>query len=123
MAVFGLQIAQPLQPETLVMFLGDDRRGTQLVTVSDTDRQEHLVEIAEAMAEVACADPGIAGMVLATVRPGGTMLPGDIDLWLEAADVVEQSGLELIDWFIVTRGGTVSPRAVLGMPSRWRRGP
>ena len=123
MAVFGTQITRPLAAETLVMFLGDDRRGTQLITVGGTDRREQLVEIVEVMAQAAGRVPEIAGLVLATVRPGGEMVAADTDLWLEAADMAEQCGIELIDWLLVTRHGVVSPREQLGMPSRWQYGP
>jgi hypothetical protein len=105
------------------MFLGDDRRGTHLVTVGDPDQREQIVEIVEVMAGAADGLPDIAGLVLATVRPGGDMQPTDTDLWLEAADTAEQCGVELIDWLLVTRRGVISPRERLGIPSRWQYGP
>jgi hypothetical protein len=118
-AVFAAQMTRPLRAETLVMFLDDAGRGTTLITVTDTDDPFQIVDIAETMALSGSASPDVSGLVLASVRPGGSVLPGDDELWLEAADVVDELGLILIDWLVIGRDGTVSPRELLGMPSRW----
>lgn len=122
MAVFRLAMSRPLRHETLVMFLDANDCGSSLVTVTGTDEAFHIVEIAETMALSACDAPDISGLVLATVRPGGCPLPGDDELWLEAADLVADCGLILVDWLIIGRYGTHSPREQLGMPSRWTCG-
>ena len=119
MSVFASQMTRPMCAETLVMFLDDSGCGSTLVTVSGTDDPCQIVDIAEAMALSACASPDISSLVLASVRPGGWLLSGDDELWLEAADVVDETGLTLIDWLVIGRHGTVSPREELGMPSRW----
>ncbi len=122
MAVFDLAISHPLAAETIVMFLDREFRGSCLVTVTETDDPIQVVAIAEAMALSASHEPDITGIVLATVRPGGTMLDDDDDVWFEASDVVESAGLTLIDWLIIGRGGTTSPRQQLGLNSRWPSG-
>ena len=124
MAVFDLAISRPLAAETIVMFLDRDFRGSCLVTVTDTDDPIQVVAIAEAMALSAAHEPDITGIVLATVRPGRSMRDGDGDgdVWLEACDVVESSGLTLVDWLIIGRGGTTLPRQQLGIASRWPSG-
>jgi len=122
MAVFALQMSRPLRHETLVMFLDAERHGSTLVTVSDTTDPFCIVDVAEAMALSAAENVEVDALVIASIRPGGTLLAGDDDLWLEAADVVDACGLVLIDWLIVGRNGTQSPREQLGMPSRWRCG-
>jgi hypothetical protein len=119
MAIFAAQMTKPLRPETLVMYLDDAGRGSTLVTVTGTDDPFQIVEIAETMALSGNSHPNVCGLVLASVRPGGRVLPGDDELWLEAADVVADIGLVLVDWLIIGRDGTVSPRELLGMPSRW----
>jgi hypothetical protein len=119
MAVFREQMSRPMCAETLVMFLDESGRGSTLVSVSGTDDPFQVVDVAEAMALAAGSNADVSGIVLATVRPGGGFLPGDDELWLEAADVVDEIGLTLIDWLVIGRHGTVSPREQLGMPSRW----
>jgi len=122
MAVFAAQMSKPLCAETLVMFLDDAGRGSTLVTITDTDDPFQIVDVAEAMAMAANSNPEVSGLVLATVRPGGGVLPGDDELWLEAADVVDEIGLTLIDWLVIGREGAFSPRELLRMASRWRCG-
>ena len=119
MAIFAAQMTKPMRAETLVMYLDDAGRGSTLVTVTGTDDPFQIVDIAEAMALSGSSSPDVCGLVLASVRPGGCVLPGDDELWLEAADVVDDIGLTLVDWLIIGRDGTVSPRELLGMPSRW----
>ena len=118
-AVFAAQMTRPMRAETLVMFLDDVGRGSTLITVTGTDDPFQIVDIAETMALSGSSSPDVSGLVLASVRPGGSVLPGDDELWLEAADVVDELGLILIDWLVIGRDGTVSPRELLGMPSRW----
>lgn len=119
LTVFGLAMTYPLAHETLTMFLDANHCGHELVSVSGTDEARHVIDVAETMAISASASTEITALVLASVRPGGGILPGDDELWFEAADVVEESGLVLIDWLIIGRGCTQSPRAQLGIPSRW----
>jgi len=119
MVVFTAQMTRPLCAETLVMFLDGAWHGSSLVTITGTDDPFQIIEIAETMALSRISSPDVSGFVLASVRPGGSVLPGDDDLWLEAADVVDDVGLTLVDWLIIGRGGTYSPRQLLGMPSRW----
>lgn len=122
MAVFSRQMSRPLCDETLVMFLDAKRCGSTLVTVSDTAEPFCVVDVAEAMALCATENAEVEALVIASVRPGGGLLPGDDDLWLEAADVVDLCGLILIDWLVIGRHGTHSPRRELGLPSRWTCG-
>jgi len=119
MVVFTAQLTRPLRFETLVMFLDDAGRGSTLVTVTGTEDPGQIIEIADTMALAGSSSPDVSALVLASVRPGGSCLPGDDDLWLQAADVVGTAGLTLIDWLIIGRNGTHSPRELLGMPSRW----
>jgi hypothetical protein len=119
MAIFAAQMTKPMRAETLVMFLDDAGRGSALVTITDTDDPDQIVDITETMALSAIANPDVCSLVVASVRPGGSVLPGDDELWLEAADVADGCGITLVDWLVIGRDGTVSPREVLGMPSRW----
>ncbi|MCU1392399.1 MAG: hypothetical protein JWM34_827 [Ilumatobacteraceae bacterium] len=119
LALFSAQISRPLRAETLAMFLDEHDCGSTLVTVTDTEDPFAVVDVADAMSLAGGSSPEVCGLVLATVRPGGGPEPGDDDLWLEASDVVAENGLVLVDWFVIGRHGTFSPRELLGMPSRW----
>jgi hypothetical protein len=119
LAVFRLAMCHPLRPETLVMFLDKNNYGHELVSVSGTTEPFHVIDVASTMALCATGNDELSSLVLATVRPGGGLLPGDDELWFETAHTVEESGLVLIDWLVIGRGGAQSPREMLGIPSRW----
>lgn len=101
------------------MFLDRQHCGHELVSVVDTTEPSHIIQVADTMAFCASANADITGLVIATVRPGGGLLADDDDLWLEAADAVEASGLTLVDWLVIGRGGAKSPRERMGLASRW----
>ena len=121
LAIFNMQITRSMRPDTvtLAMFLDDAWCGSTVVTITDTPDPFQIVEVAEAMAMAGAGNPDIASLVLATVRPSGGPFHDDDELWREAVEVVEQCGLTLIDWFVIGRHGTLSPRALIGAPSRW----
>lgn len=121
LAMFELQRCHPIRAETLAMFLDSSGCGSVLVTVTDTVAPAQLLEVAEVMARLGGARPEISGLVLATVRPRYGLQTGDDELWTRAVEIVEANGLDLIDWFVISRHGTSSPRELLGQPSRWAR--
>ena len=72
------------------------------------------------------AERGRGGcMVVATVRPGGGPEPGDEDRWLEASDLADELGVELVEWFVIggdrpsVAANAVCPRDLLGEVPRW----
>ncbi|MCU1400804.1 MAG: hypothetical protein JWN62_3913 [Acidimicrobiales bacterium] len=119
LAIFNLQITQPMRAATLAMFLDGGWCGSTVVTITDTPDPFQVVEVAEAMALAGAGNPDIASLVLATLRPDGGPFHDDDELWHEADEVVEQCGLVLIDWFVIGRHGAFSPRGLVGAPSRW----
>lgn len=119
LAVFRLAMSHPLCAETLVMFVDHNGCGHDLVSVSGTIEPSHVIDVAETMAMCASVGTDIRGLIMATVRPGGGLVEGDDELWLEAADAVQQTGLVLIEWFVIGRGGVHSPRELLGVPAQW----
>jgi hypothetical protein len=125
LAVIELAIHRPLVAETIVLVLDPEHRGRTIVVVDGTERPDSVVEICERLALAASlagtGDQFGGALVVATVRPGSGPLPGDDDRWLEASDVVEQAGVELLEWFVVAPGSTACPRDLLAEPPRWRR--
>jgi len=119
LAVFALQLSQPLCHETLVMLIDSSGCGLSLITVSDTTLPHQVVDVADTMAIMLADRPDVSGMVLATVRPRGGVLADDDTLWFEADAVVESQELVLYDWLVIGRGGTRSVVEELGVPSRW----
>lgn len=119
LAVFALQLSQPLCHETLVMLIDSSGCGLSLVTVSGTTMPDQVVDVADTMAIMLADRLDVSGIVIATVRPRGGVLGDDDTLWFEADAAVESHGLVLYDWLVIGRGGTRSLSDELGVPSRW----
>ena len=120
LAVFGLQMSDPAQDETLVMLLDDQRCGSNLISVSDTRSIEQLLHVAETMSTVAKSAPHISAVVIASVRRDGDT--ADLlarGVWSELDEIVEVCGLVLVDWLVTGPWGMLLPRAIQGERSRW----
>lgn len=117
--VLFIAAGNPLEPETLAFMLDAHGNGGVITVVSGTTQPDSVLAVAECMARAAEGVPHAAALVLASVRPQGTVLPGDIDRWLEASELASAHGVQLIEWFIITHSGAQSPRDLLGEPERW----
>ena len=123
-AVVSMVIHRPLEAETIAFFLDDTSRSNTITVVSGTTDPDSVLSVAECISAAGSRFPALCGVVLATVRPGTpanlpATLPGDIDRWLEASQITESNGIELIEWFIVGPAGVDCPRQLLGEPERW----
>jgi hypothetical protein len=123
-AVVSLVIHRPLQAETIAFFLDENSRSNVITVVSGTTEPDSVLAVAECMAMVADSSPTLCGVVLTSVRPNSApnlpaTLAGDVDRWVEANEITESHGLELIEWFVVGPAGVDCPRELLGEPERW----
>ena len=125
LAVVSLAVRRPLGHQTIALVLDQDRRGRSIVVVEGTTDPDAPLAIVEQVA-ASIADAGeTGGLVLATVRPGGGPLPGDDERWLEASDLADDLGVELVEWFVIgAETPTVAanawcPRDLLGELPRW----
>ena len=123
-AVVSMVIHRPLEAETIAFFLDHTSRSNTITVISGTTDPDSVLSIAECMSLAGGRCPTLCGVVLATVRPTTApnlpaTLPGDIDRWIEASDITESNGIELIEWFIVGPAGVDCPRELLGEPERW----
>ena len=116
-----LSSSQPLQPETLAFMLDQHGNGGVITIVSGTVDANSVLAVAECLARAAEGVAQASALVLASVRPQGRVLPGDIDRWLEASALAAAHGIELIEWFVISAGGVQCPRDLLGEPERWSR--
>ena len=123
-AIVSLAIHRPLVAETIAFFLDETSRSNTITVVSGTTGPDSVLTVAECMAVAGARSPSLCGVVLATVRPNAPpnvppTLPGDIDRWVEANEITESHGIELIEWFVVGPSGVDCPRDLLGEPQRW----
>jgi hypothetical protein len=124
LAVVSLAIHRPLEAETIAFFLDETSRSNTITVVSGTTEPDSVLSVAECMAVAGARVPALCGIVLASVRPHGApnlpaTLPGDVDRWVEANEITESHGIELIEWFLVGPTGVECPREMLGQPERW----
>ena len=123
-AVVSMVIHRPLEAETIAFFLDHNSRSNTITVVSGTTDPDSVLSVAACMSLAGARFPTFCGVVLATGRPTTVpnlpaTLPGDIDRWIEASDITESNGLELIEWFVVGPAGVDCPRELLGEPERW----
>lgn len=119
----SMAVHRPLRHETIVALIDDARRGISLVAVSGTEHPDAVVEVVECLLDPARHGGRVAGLIVASVRPGehptgADGAPGDIDRWLEMSDLSEQAGIELLEWFVIA-DDVRCPRDQLGEPPRW----
>ena len=121
LAVIALAIHRPLEPETIGFFLDEAGRSNTITVVSGTTDPDSVLTVAECLAVAGGRSPTLCGVVLATVRPGSapTALPGDLDRWMQAAEITESHGIELVEWFIIGPTSVECPRQLLGEAERW----
>jgi hypothetical protein len=109
----------PLRHETIALLLDDAGFGNTITVVSGTHSADDVLRVVECLCEAAIADPALASLVVASVRPSGCVVPDDIDRWLEASSLAESYGLELAEWFVVGPSTVECPRELFGEPERW----
>ena len=104
--------------------MDETSRSNTITVVSGTTEPDSVLTVAECLAVAGGRSPTLCGLVLATVRPNSGLpvpatLPGDLDRWMDATEITESHGIELIEWFIVGPAGIDCPRELLGDPERW----
>ncbi|MCB1000692.1 MAG: hypothetical protein R2713_03440 [Ilumatobacteraceae bacterium] len=117
LALVEATMTLPLAPETIVVCLDQQRRGSRLLIVESSDGAE-LPWLLGRICDVRL-EPGDVALVVASVRPGGAMVAADADRWLAASETLAHRGLELVEWFVVGHSGAACPRALVGEPERW----
>jgi hypothetical protein len=137
------QIAhRPRRYETIVLMLDYERRGLGVMVVSGTVALDAMFDVLDVI--ISLDSDELGAIVVGSVRPSHGVLDGpdpdrrvidghdidkqqggavdldahDLDRWLEATAMVDDRGLDLLEWFVI--GHTVTcPRDVFGEPPRW----
>ena len=126
LAVIQLAMHRPVRSETIALVLGDDHRGRSIVVVDGTDDPDAVVAVVERLADTIAVSGRDGALVVASIRPGRGLVPGDVDRWLEASGIADDAGVDLLEWFVVDghagTGTAWCPRDLLGEPPRWPPG-
>jgi hypothetical protein len=121
LSLLSRAMSDPLQAETLAFLLDHRGVGGVVIVVEGTLTPDSVLDVVEVMAQTAERVPHLTSLVVASVRPGSGVLPGDIDRWLEASSIATLHGIELLEWYVMAPHGPECPRDLLGEPERWPR--
>lgn len=120
LAVINLVLEPPLHDDTIVIALDRERRGRSLMVVHGTNGHDDLFGVLEMLVEMDVEE--LDALIVATVRPPVVGVPDldplDVERWILASELVEESGLELVEWFVIG-AGVSCPRDLLPEPPRW----
>jgi hypothetical protein len=125
LALVDLAMHHPPVDETVALVLDGDRRGRTIVVVDGTTAPDSVLDVVERVAGSIAATGRPGCVVLATIRPRGGPLDGDDERWLEASELADDVGVELLEWFVVSgdRPSAAArawcPRDLLGEAPRW----
>lgn len=117
--VVATAIADLAEPQVIAV-ITRRRQSDTIMVVDGTHPADAVLGIAE-LVGVTAADEGVddAEVVLASVRPDGSDDADDLVRWKILDALCEESGVELLDWFVLTPYEYWSPRALAGEPERW----
>lgn len=111
--------SDPPRAEAICLLLDHAHRGLGCIVVVGAGPLEPVVEMLE---HLACTEPTIEGVVLASVRTGDADRAGRGDL-LAFHDLRERFdvlGIDLVDWFVVHERHAASLAELTDSQVRWR---
>ncbi len=104
--------------ETLVIALDDRQCGVSIGRITGTDDPDALLGVVDVFAEAARSSIEVTGLIVASLRPDGEFVVGDLERWHDADESCAESDIDLIEWFVI--GATIfCPRELCGVPARW----
>jgi hypothetical protein len=115
-ALAVLSLAAPFGHDTVAILLDTERRGIGIVVVTGTTDPDALFRVIDLCIQARYTD--LAGLVLASSRPGGDMETTDRERWIEATVHCDDAGIELVEWFVIGEH-VACPRDLTGEPPRW----
>ena len=109
LAVFSLALRRPLCEEVLVLMLDNQLRGVGLMSFdavsSFANNVNHAIGLCSSVLDA-------SSLSICTVEPQLLSRDNDSKYLEMAQDLCRHAGLNLIDWFVVTRGAVINIRAV-----------
>jgi hypothetical protein len=116
-ALAVLALAAPFGHDTVAVLLDADRRGVGILVVTDTRDDDAIFRVIDVCVHARYTE--IGALILATSRPGGSVLSSDAARWSRASRQCDAGGIELLEWFVI---GThiARPRELTGDHPRWQ---
>jgi hypothetical protein len=108
---------QPLRHETIAVLLDHGRCGRGIFVVAGTAHPDAMFDVLDAIVALDVGELG--AVILGSVRPSSRVSDElDVDRWLEASSMLDDCGLDLLEWFVIG-DDVICPRDLLGEPPRW----
>ena len=119
LTLIDLTMKHPPETDTIAVLLDHERRGLTIFTVTGTTHPDAMFDLLDIIIDAGNeSGDRLGGVILASIRPDGGVEPADVDRWLEASEMTELGGIELVEWFVI--GDDIQcPRDLLGQPPRW----
>ena len=118
-AVIALALHHPPVDETICFMIDAAGAGGVVIAVEGTTRPDDVLGV---VAHLAAAAEGTvaARLVVASVRPHGTLRRDDADRWGAIVDAASLFGVEVVEWFVVdSERRALTPRALTASPAPW----
>jgi hypothetical protein len=119
LAVISVAMHDPLAPEIIAVLLDHEHRGVSVFVVTGTTHPDALFDVLHVIVNAAGPADVLGAVVLASVRSDGGLEPSDGDRWLDADAILDECGIELIEWFVIDETSVSLPREATGQPARW----
>jgi len=119
-SMLALVMTEPQQCETIVLLLDHERRGLGVLVVSGTVAFDSIFDVLDAITSRELDRLGSVVVASIRVPENGRddLDERDVDRWLECSSMLEDAGIELVEWFVVGRS-VHCPRDLMGEPPRW----
>lgn len=118
-AVVALALHAPPVDETICFLLDDDGVGGVVIAVEGTAAPDDVLEVVARVAAAADGTP-TRRLVVASVRPQGSVRRDDRQRWRAIVDTAGSLGVEVVEWLVVDHERRVlAPRALAGDPMPW----
>ena len=119
LSVIVAAASNPPRPETICLLVDRAHCGIACVVVIGA---APIDEIAQTMLLLADAEPSVAAVVLASVRPGPKRQPQANDHFVfdDLRTTFDDAGLDLLDWFVLDGRRAASMAELTDSQSRWR---
>jgi hypothetical protein len=119
-SLLRMVVADPLRTETIVVLLDHERRGIGVLVVTGTVPFDSIFDVVDVVTDLDLDELG--SVVLASVRLPAAGVADlderDVDRWLECSSMLDDAGIELLEWFVIGRG-IHCPRDLVGEAPRW----
>ena len=100
--MLGLMVSDPMRTETIVLLLDHERRGIGVMVVSGTIPLDSIFDVLDVITSIDSTNWAVSSSHRSAAGSGVDDLDErDVDRWLECSSMLEDAGIELVEWFVI----------------------